>query len=139
MGRGTDYLPLGYFLAQREGEEARRGLIGPRPKVEVRVERELERRFLQTDPATWQMVVKMLKVEGVVRPFVRIQDTRDVNYTLEEEEEEGEEGEKNDSDNRGEIEVLGSRDWMRRPRKFCCHSTSPGRPGRPGRRSKKLT
>ena len=28
MGRGTDYLPLGYFLAQREGEEARRGLIG---------------------------------------------------------------------------------------------------------------
>ena len=79
MGRGTDYLPLGYFLAQREGEEARRGLIGPRPKVEVRVERELERRFLQTDPATWQMVVKMLKVEGVVRPFVRIQNTRDVN------------------------------------------------------------
>ena len=44
MGRGTDYPPLGYFLAQREGEEARRGLIGPRPKVEVRVERELERK-----------------------------------------------------------------------------------------------
>ena len=54
----------GLFPRTGEGEEARRGLIGPRPKVEVRVERELERRFLQTDPATWQMVVKIMKVEG---------------------------------------------------------------------------
>ena len=38
MGWGTDYLPLGYLLAKKDGEEARRGLKGTPGEVEIRVE-----------------------------------------------------------------------------------------------------